>query len=106
LPSLQPLLAWMDRVAAIGHGSPREMSAAEALAVAGARTPAQPGNDPAAGLGPGAEVSVTPDDAGRDPATGRLVAVTAHEVILHRQDERLGDVNVHFPRAGFDVERA
>jgi hypothetical protein len=49
---------------------------------------------------------MTPDDSGRDPVIGRLVAVTAHEVVLRRHDERLGDLNVHFPRAGFDIERA
>jgi hypothetical protein len=99
----------MDRVATIGHGRPRDLPAAEALALAAAGTPAQPDNDPAAaglaGLRPG-EVSVTPDDSGRDPVIGRLVAVTAHEVVLRRHDERLGDLNVHFPRAGFDIERA
>jgi glutathione S-transferase len=58
------------------------------------------------GLRVGDNVSVTPDDTGRDSATGRLVAVTPREIVLRRHDERLGELNVHFPRAGFAVERA
>ena len=107
LPTMQPLLPWMDRVAAIGHGRPHDMTAAEALAVATAASPSEPDNDPASagllGLRPGDPVSVTPDDSGRDPVTGRLVGVTAHEMVVRRRDERLGDINVHFPRAGFDI---
>lgn len=109
LPTLKSLLPWMDRVAAIGHGSPSEMSAADALAVARDAVPSQPQSDPEAaalpGIAPGDEVSVTPDDSGRDPVTGRLIAVTSMEVVVRRQDARLGDVNLHFPRAGFDVAR-
>jgi hypothetical protein len=48
-------------------------------------------------------VSVTPDDTGRDPVVGRLVAASAHEVVLRRTDPQVGEINVHFPRAGFDV---
>ena len=58
------------------------------------------------GLEIGDAIRVTPDDTGRDPVSGGLVAVDDHAIVLRRQDERLGDINVHFPRAGFDVERA
>ena len=110
LPTLRTLLPWMDRVAAIGHGSPRDLPAAEALAIAASATPGQPENDPDAagllGLRPGDPVSVVPDDSGRDPVAGRLLAITRREIVLRRQHAQLGEVNVHFPRAGFDVARA
>ena len=87
----------MDRITAIGHGSPRDMPAAAALAVAAAATPAELGEEPTAaalsGLWPGDQVSVTPDDTGRDPVTGRLLSVTAHEIVLRREDARLAGVN-------------
>ena len=74
LPTMQPLLPWMDRVGAIGHGSAQDLPASEALEVATAATPSQPDHDPAAtgllGLRPGDQVSVTPDDTGRDSVTG------------------------------------
>jgi glutathione S-transferase len=108
LPTMHPLLRWMDRCAAIGHGSPQDMPAAEALRVAAAATPLPCESDAAAplsGLLTGDPIRVTPDDTGRDPVIGRLVAMTRDEIVLGRQDERLGAVNVHFPRTGFDVER-
>jgi glutathione S-transferase len=48
-------------------------------------------------------VSVAADDMGRDPVLGTLVAADAQEVVIRRSDLRIGDVHVHFPRAGFDV---
>lgn len=98
---------WYERVGAIGHGSRREMEAAEALEVAAAAAPAPPDLEPedgeAFGLLPGRSVSVTPDDTGRDPVVGTLVAAGAEEIVLRRSDPRLGEVNVHFPRAGYDA---
>ena len=51
-------------------------------------------------------INVAPDDSDREPVSGRLVALTAHEIVLHRRDARLSDLHAHFPRAGFDVQRA
>jgi glutathione S-transferase len=110
VPTMRPLLPWMDRVAAIGHGTPREMSAAEAIAVAKDAAPSQPRHDPAAcgllGLQVGDRVSVTPDDTGRDPVAGQLVAVNEDEIVVQRDHERVGAVNVHVPRVGFDAAPA
>lgn len=110
LPRLPDLLPWMDRVAAIGHGTPHEIAAADALAEARHATPApvEPGLPFAAlhGIEPGSEVTMTPDDSGRDPVQGRLLAVTETRVVLRRTDLALGEINVHFPRAGFDAAAA
>jgi glutathione S-transferase len=105
--SLERLYAWYGRVAAIGHGQPREMSAAEALAVGRDAEPANPdiaaGGDPS-GLKPGQTISVTPDDTGRVPVVGVLVAADAQEIVIRRNDPAAGEMQIHFPRAGFDAE--
>jgi glutathione S-transferase len=97
---------WCDRVAAIGHGSERPMESRDALAVARDCEPQldsqlDPG-DPN-GRKPGDRVRVFPDDYGRDPVEGTLVASDAHRIAIRRTDEAVGDVVVHFPRAGFVV---
>jgi len=101
------LQEWYERVGAIGHGSRGDMPPAEALDVAASGTPAAPDfpaeDGEAFGLLPGRRVSVTPDDTGRDPVVGTLVAAGAEEIVLRRTDPRVGEVNVHFPRAGYDA---
>lgn len=98
------LQAWIERVAAFGHGERTEMAADAALAVARAATPvAQPGldgNDPN-GRRPGDRVQVFPEAYGRDPVVGELVFSNAYEIAVRRVDDRAGEVVVHFPREGF-----
>jgi len=98
--------AWAARVAAIGHGECTAMEPAEALAVArDARPETAPRADPGDpnGRRPGERVAVLPDDYGRDPVEGELVASSAQEIAIRRQDPQLGELVVHFPRAGFLV---
>ena len=103
------LADWYDRVAALGHGQPREMSATEALAIGRDARPVAPDiaadGDPS-GLKPGQRISVTPDDMGRDPVVGELVAADSQEIVLRRHDETAGEIQVHFPRAGFEARPA
>ncbi len=49
---------------------------------------------------------MTPDDVGKDPVTGELVRSNAQEIVIKRTDDQVGDVHVHFPRAGFVVSAA
>jgi glutathione S-transferase len=101
--------AWRARIKDIGHGARTEMTGAEALAVAKAANPAKaPAHDPAAaaGLAPGAAVSVRADDYGRDPIEGALVAATAERVVIAREDPAVGQVHLHFPRAGYLLSAA
>jgi len=103
------VVEWMARMAAIGHGRATPMTAAEALDVAKAAKPALAASaDPCdpAGRTPGLRVKVTPDDFGRVPVTGEIVASSADEIVLRRHDETVGEVLVHFPRAGFIVSPA
>ncbi|MBL8305411.1 MAG: glutathione S-transferase family protein [Rubrivivax sp.] len=98
--------AWLQRVEAFGHGRPRKMSSAEALAAAsGAGGHAATAVEPGLGFEPGQRVNVAPTDYGIDPVAGELVGLTADEVVVRRTDERAGTVHVHFPRAGFQLKK-
>lgn len=105
--------AFADRMVAIGHGSRRELPAAEALGIARDATPAAGAgitlHDEVAvelGLKAGDRVRVSPDDYGKDPVEGELWNYSLHEVAVRRTDPRAGTVVVHFPRALYRVERA
>ncbi len=101
--------AWSERVSGLGHGDRHEMDASDALEIAKESTSTtETKEDPfdPNGRKPGDMVSVSPDDYGRTPVTGELVASTAQEIAIKRTDERVGEVVVHFPRAGFLVTPA
>ena len=100
------LLSWAERVAAIGHGRRSPMTSEQALDVARTATSiAKASTDARDPIGrkPGQVVSVTPDDTGRDPVIGELVTSGIHEIVIRRSDPAIGEVCVHFPRAGFVV---
>lgn len=103
------LVEWLARVAAIGHGKSTPMKAAEALDIAKTEKPSHAASadprDPA-GRKPGQRVKVTPDDFGRVPVVGEIVVSSADEIVIRRENERVGEVLVHFPRAGFIVSPA
>ena len=103
------LLSWAEGVAAIGHGDRRPMTSQAALAVASAATSSTgtvADRDDPIGRQPGQRVTVTPDDTGRDPVVGELVASGVDEITIKRNDPAVGEVFVHFPRAGFAVTPA
>jgi glutathione S-transferase len=109
VPGLAGLFPWADRVAGIGHGRKTDLSSAAALEIAGRAEPAAvPAgtHDACEGRTPGDRISVTPDDTGRDPVSGILVAASAQEIILARDAPGLGRIHVHFPRAGFVIAAA
>ena len=101
------LLAWMDQIAAIGHGEREDMDSASALSVAKAADPA-PWSGETFGAGPelGQRVSVASDDNVAEPVVGDLVISTAHEIAVRRHSDQSGDVIVHFPRLGYLVKPA
>ncbi|MCC8983021.1 glutathione S-transferase family protein [Bradyrhizobium acaciae] len=98
--------AWEERIRAIGHGTRTEMSSADALDIAAKAQPESPVfGDPADpnGRKPGDVVGVMPDDYGKIPVHGEIVSLSAQHIAIRRSDERVGEVVVHFPRAGFLV---
>ena len=107
--ALPHLRAWEQRVKAIGHGTRREMSPAEALDIARAATSTEAVRadaDEPNGFKPGDAVSVGADDYGRDRVAGEIVSTSAQHIAIRRSDPRIGEVVLHFPRAGFVVKAA
>jgi len=106
LDRLPGIGAWSERMKAFGAGKRADLAAVEALDIAKAATPlpaSVDAGDPS-GLTAGAKISVTPDDTGKVPVTGELVGLTADRISIKRSDPRVGEVVVHFPRAGFIVQ--
>ncbi len=98
--------AWLQRVLAIGHGQFQPLSSSHALAVsAAASTHAACNVEASSGFEVGQAVTVTPTDYGQDPVAGTLVGLSNDEVVLRRSDERAGTVQVHFPRAGYQLKK-
>jgi len=109
LDTLPHVAAWEVRVKGIGHGERRPIGREEALDIARDAVSAEPTRaDPHEpnGLRPGDMVSVAADDYGRDPVTGELVSSSAGHIAIRRAHPRVGEVVVHFPRAGFLVTKA
>jgi glutathione S-transferase len=103
---LKQVQAWESRMRAVGHGAREEMSAEEALAIARKASPETVGeNDPddPNGRKVGDKVRVAPDDYGKDEVGGEIVSLSAQHIAIRRVDERVGEIVVHFPRAGFLV---
>lgn len=105
------VLAWMDRMAAIGHGGPRadiDAGAAIALCAAsadqGAVLAEQPFQDEH-GIPLGSQVRISSDSFGPEPSSGVLVAATRMHYTIRRVDERAGVVHVHFPRIGYVLKK-
>jgi len=112
IDALQQVPAWMERVAAIGHGSRSELDAAEAIAVA---RDAEPASIPEAtsnkahgtdGIELGDSVVVLPEEVGSGAVSGELVIDDVHEIAVRRRSERAGELVVHFPREEYLVVRA
>ena len=82
------------------------MSSGEALDIAAQASPQSPTfgdpNDPN-GRQPGHRVSVVPDDYGKIEVRGEIVSLSAQHISIRRHDDRVGEIVVHFPRAGFAV---
>ena len=103
------LLAWRDRIAAIGHGKRSDIDPAAALAEARAAEPAAPARTSHPQEGdprPGERARVRPADNARDWVEGEVSFIDTQEIALVRQDPDVGRVAVHFPRLGYDWRRA
>lgn len=106
LDDLSALVAWEQRMAAIGEGTRTETDAAAAHAAArAARAPDTVDVDPrdAQGLKAGMQVEIAPDDTQRGGSRGELVIARPNELAIRRTDPKVGTVVVHFPRLGYGV---
>ena len=103
------VLAWMDRMAEIGHASLEKFSALDAIALAAANTPAALHDDifqDEHGIALGSQVTIKSENFGLEPTQGELIAATRMHYTLRRTDERAGTVHVHFPRIGYILKKA
>jgi glutathione S-transferase len=98
--ALPHLAAWYDRVAALGHGAKTTITAADAIAVAAAATPAQVTGSIDAPFTKGMAVAIKTDGSGDAPSTGTLLQCDPTGIVIARTGERCGAVHVHFPRLG------
>jgi len=108
LESVPAVLAWMDRMAAIGHGTSTHMTAEAALAIARDSTPSSLGEEihqDDHGIALGSMVTVTAESFGLEPTVGQLVAATRTRYTLSREDAHAGKVHVHFLRMGFLLKK-
>ncbi|MBL0726852.1 glutathione S-transferase family protein [Piscinibacter sp. HJYY11] len=100
------LLAWYERVAAFGHGTPEKMRSDAALELAAGTHRFAPTQVEAnAGFAAGDAVTVAPTDYATDLVSGTLVGLNQNEVVIERKDERAGTVHVHFPRIGYQIKK-
>jgi glutathione S-transferase len=98
------VLAWMDRMAALGHGQPAKFTATEAIAVAAAAEPAPLADEAFQddhGVALGSSVTVAAESFGTETTEGTLRAATRTHYTLERHDDRAGRLHVHFPRIGY-----
>lgn len=102
---LENMKAWLDRVAAVGHGERSELDAKDAIAIARDATPesARESAPLPDGLAIGDSVVVMPEEPGSGTVPGELVASELHEFAIRRQSERAGELVVHFPREDYMV---
>jgi len=112
IDALENVPAWMERVAAIGHGSRRELEAADAVTIARDAEPAPlpepsaPAVDASDRIELGENVIVLPEEVGSGAVAGELVIDDVHEIAVRRHSERAGELVVHFPREEYLIVRA
>lgn len=103
------MAAWEQRMAAVGHGERTDIEAEQALTIARDTTVVD-GKGIAEGdplsFNENDEVIIEPDDYGRVPVQGKLITLNRNEISIRRVDDRAGEVNVHFPRAGYRISLA
>jgi glutathione S-transferase len=98
------VLAWMDRMAALGHGHMSKLTSTEAIAVAAAAQPVPLADEVFQddhGIALGSRVAIAAEAFGTEPTEGILRAATRTRYTLERSDDRAGTLHVHFPRIGF-----
>jgi glutathione S-transferase len=113
LDTTPSILAWMDRIAAFGHGAMSASNATESIAACAAFTGKNHLFDvknevfqDEHGIPLGTQVNITAESFGLEITQGELVAATRTRYTVRRHDDRAGMVNVHFPRIGFTLKKA
>jgi glutathione S-transferase len=108
LQATPAVLAWMDRIAAFGHGQLHPLTASEAIAVSSnwKRPKAKYGTyfQDDHGIALGQQVSIAAESFGSEPTVGELIGASRTRYVLRRFDAQAGCVHVHFPRVGYALK--
>ena len=99
--------AWYARIVALGHGQREDITSSDAIAISVAAKRHAPVRVEA-GLDfvAGDLITVSATDSGPETVSATLVGITTHSVTVERRDTRAGTVHVHFPRSGFQLQKA
>jgi len=107
LSEFPELVRWETNVRELGHGTSTDMTPEDAITRAAALEPSAAvgvaDNDPQ-GLEAGMSVVISPDvDGGEQPVAGRVRFADAETIAVDRAEDGIGNICVHFPRAGYRV---
>lgn len=101
------LTDWEARIRSAGHGDMSDMTPEDAIARAAQCQPTAPlGVAPAdpQELKAGMAVVVSPDvDGGEQPVAGTIRSADHETIVIDRAEPDVGEICVHFPRAGYRV---
>lgn len=110
LSAMPSVLAWMDRMAAFGHGRIEKFNSGDAVALCAASTDGFPLHDSRFqdehGIPLGSQVTIAAESFGTETSQGALIGASRTRYTIQRQDPRAGTVLVHFPRIGYTLKRA
>lgn len=101
--------SWYNRLKGFKGQVPEEMSGEDALAIAYKAAPRLKPASTAQDLRdfePGDHVAIAPDDYAKDWVEGELVVANAERIIIARNDAKVDNVHVHFPRVGYMLRKA
>jgi hypothetical protein len=91
-------------MAAFGHGTHRAIDDDDARQMMSrGGTAFQPDWTPRADRRLGQIVEIVPDDYGKNPVEGKVVAMTDRHVTIERATADMRTVRVHFPRMGYEI---
>ena len=107
LAEFKALEDWERRIQDIGHGTVTDLSPEAAIDIAAKSEPSAiqsvDDRDPQ-GLQPGMRVSVNPDvNGGEQPVSGLVRFADRETIAVSRVEDGIGELCVHFPRAGYRV---
>ncbi len=100
--------AFVERMAAIGHGKFGEIGSGDAIQIAKSSKPEAVKGAVAletGGIALGEQAQAMPVDSGLDPVKGELLHASTDEIVIRRTDPRAGTVHVHFPRFGYQLNK-
>ncbi len=110
LDATPAVLAWMDRIAAFGHGQIEKLGSGEAIALCAAASDGFPLHDSRFqdehGIALGSQVTIAAESFGTETSQGELMGASRTRYTIQRQDPRAGTVRVHFPRIGYVLKKA